>query len=435
MSSFFGDLPLTKRRKPITPPQPPSSNKKFVEELPPEDFAHSVPSASQSSSTQIGESSATLDADTATYDVIHIDSVVKRELRGEVSKIPSLEKKLKITKWILKNSNDPTERNKAKVQLRQLREEIRDIESGATLADYIYSTSSIIEQYTKMKPEKQTFLYTEPQDVTILQKNKKNELKLQYLCIARNYIQLSSFRQNSRRLMCSNQIAEEGNEKSGRLTMCGSTDFYYSEDNVYVCMKCSCVTELQSDSPTFKDTERINMSARYVYTRKGHFNDAMNKFEGKQNTNIDASVYHDINESIRLHNLSHRTVTKEQIYMFLSETGNSKRYEDINLIASVVTKNRLKPPDISKYRKNLLLRFDELESAYSVTKDPTRVNSMSVNFKLYKLLQLEGFPCKKDDFFILKTQAKTDEHEDAWMRLMEYLSKKDGKRWRYIETE
>jgi hypothetical protein len=359
-----------------------------------------------------------------TYDVLHIDSLVRRTLRAHQAKLPTLVANLNAVKATINTTRDASVSRQARARLRELREEILDIESGATLADYLYASAPIIDRYSRSDTSTSSFLYTEPESETLSKRSERNELKLRYLCIARQYIPLTTFKQNAQRLSCSTLI-------NGR--PCGSSDFISTDDNVYVCTRCSSVTELQSDTPTFKDTERINMCTRYVYTKKGHFVDAMDKYEGKQNTNISPRVYRDIRKSMRLHNLTAENVTREQIYMFLSETGHSKRYEDINLIAAVITSGRLAPPDITKYRKSLLLRFDEIESVYSLVKDH-RVNSMSVFFKLYKLLQLEGFPCRKDDFFILKTQAKTDEHEDMWIRIMEHLSKKNPAMWRYIET-
>ena len=105
--------------------------------------------------------------------------------------------------------------------------------------------------------------------------------------------------------------------------------------------------------------------------------------------------------------------------MFLSERGISNHYDDLNLIFHIITGESC--PDISYLLDALCDDFDRLEVVLEEIKDADRVNSLSVNYKLYKLLQRHGYPCSKDDFYILKTKAKEDEHDakmrEAWDRL------------------
>ena len=124
----------------------------------------------------------------------------------------------------------------------------------------------------------------------------------------------------------------------------------------------------------------------------------------------------------------------------MTEKKLSDYYADINLIYfKITTKN---PPDITEYRTELLEMHDQLEEAYMEVKDEERLNSLNVNWKLYKLLQLLGYECKKDDFFCLKTPTKQGEHEQKWFDMIEYLKKKypnavtsyGAKRWRHVRT-
>ena len=118
----------------------------------------------------------------------------------------------------------------------------------------------------------------------------------------------------------------------------------------------------------------------------------------------------------------------------------SDYYADINLIYFMIT--GVNPPDITSYRGELLEMHDQLEEAYQEVKDDDRMNSLNVNWKLYKLLQLLDYLCKKDDFFCLKTPAKQGEHEQKWSDMIEYLQHKyptaitsfGKKRWRHIRT-
>jgi len=118
----------------------------------------------------------------------------------------------------------------------------------------------------------------------------------------------------------------------------------------------------------------------------------------------------------------------------------SKQYADINLIHFLITGE--KPPDITRYRNELFEYIDQVDEAYEKVKDPIKINSLNVNWKLYKLLQILDYPCRRDDFFCLKTPSKQKEHEETWYNMIEYLSKKypgartpNGKpRWRHITS-
>ena len=129
---------------------------------------------------------------------------------------------------------------------------------------------------------------------------------------------------------------------------------------------------------------------------------------------------------MKLHGLTKETVTKDQLYMFLSERKLSKHYEDLNLLFHIIT--GVKCPNISHLEDQLLELFDQQEEKLTEVLEDTRDNSLNVNYKLYKLLQKLGYPCCKDEFYILKTKAKEDEHDEALKECWELLG------WRWLQT-
>jgi len=104
------------------------------------------------------------------------------------------------------------------------------------------------------------------------------------------------------------------------------------------------------------------------------------------------------------------SVSRDNIHTFLTEQSLAPHYEDLPLLYSMIT--GVPCIDISEYMDDLLNDFEQLEEALEKIKDESRVNSLNVYFKLCALLQRRGFKCKKDDFYILKTKAKEDEHND-----------------------
>lgn len=359
------------------------------------------------------------------YDIIHIDAHIKQQLKNKLSTIPELQKDLKTLLWIVNNSDDPLDRIQAKTQTSILRKRIQDIENSFEYGFYLLRTQDLLESYRKLfeKTKTRSFVSIGSEIVSEKLIAQKAALVTKYLRIAREYVQLEGITTRSSRLCCN----------SGD---CCSTDFEQTDPDepIYMCKQCGNTIELLDDAPTFKDTDRVNMASRYQYTCRGHFIEAMNKHEGKQNTTIPPGVKLLLEKEMKNHSLTPETTSKDHIYMFLSEKKLSAHYEDINLIYYMITGTD--PPNITEYRPRLLELFDLQEEAYAEVKDPDRTNSLNVNYKLYKLLQLVGFDCKKDDFYILRTRAKLEEHDEKWREIIEILKKKhpDQPIWRFIAT-
>lgn len=387
----------------------------------------STPAAKKSKSDQNGVFVDAIDVETC--DITYIDEQIKKKLRSKIRILPDLQKDLAKLLWIIQSSTDSVDKIHAKTESSILRRSIQDIEGGFELALYLLKTADLLEEYSKIVTETSSSSFvrvtknTEGDDKLY----RKSQIRLEFLRIAKSYVTLENFHQKPQRIVCDACHATN------------STRQQSSDDTTLVC-KCGATIDMLDDTPSFKDAERVNMASRYTYTCRGHFNEAMNRFEGKQNTEIDQSVIDTLRSEIVLHGLTNETVTKDHIYMFLSESKLSDYYADINLIYFLIT--NINPPDITIHRPELLEMFDQLEEAYQEVKDDDRLNSLNVNWKLYKLLQLLEFNCKKDDFFCLKTPTKQGEHEEKWYSMIEYLRGKypkavtasGKKRWRHIRT-
>jgi hypothetical protein len=362
-------------------------------------------------------------------DILYIDNLIKTKIRSKIRSLPELQKDLITLQWVICNSSENVDKIQAKTESDILRRSIQDIEGGFELSLYLLKTTDLLLEYRKLSTETtdNSFVKIKKETTTEnVEKNiRKNQIVLEFIRIAKNYIDLENFQQNPKKIVCD---------------QCHNSSFVQTTEETILVCKCGNQIEIIDDSPSFKDSERVNMSSRYTYTCRGHFNEAMNRFEGKQKTEIDSSVIQILKNEMYLHGLTEKTVTKDHIYMFLSEKKLNEYYADINLIYFLITE--INPPDITEYRTELLEMLDQTEEAYREVKEFDRMNSLNVNWKLYKLLQLLDFPCKKDDFFCLKTPTKQGEHEEKWRDMVDYLShkypntmtSKGKRRWRHIRT-
>lgn len=355
------------------------------------------------------------------HTIFHIDSKIKDILLSNISTLPQLQKDLEKVLRVCQFNPDPSQKIIAKQHAALLRKRIQDIESTLEYAFYIFRTSDLLQEYREhlKKIGVKNFISSSSSEHTEIEE-RMNAIFLKYISIAQDYVTIETPHQKPTKMRC---------------RTCGSHDFFLANDDefMYVCKGCSSEVEVMDDSPNFKDTDRVNMALKYTYTRKGHFIDAAKRFQGTQN--IDPKKIQEavsiIRREMELHELISergvpRSVTKDQIYMFLSEQNLSSFYEDLNLIFHIITKEPC--PDISGYLDNIYEDFDKLEGVLKDLQDDDRTNSLNVNYKLYKLLQRRGYPCRKDDFYILKTKTKEDEHDEKMKQAFEILG------WKWYPT-
>lgn len=361
--------------------------------------------------------------DAKDYNIFHIDSKIREKLSSTISTIPELELDLKRTLWIWNHGDDPAQQVLAKHQASIIRRRIQDLESTLELTFYIFRTDDLLEEYRGLvKNSGQRSFVKINSKLQEENETRMKEIVNQYLCIAQNYIEIKNLSQLPKKITCS---------------ACNGKDFVLSpeDDSIYICKNCNNEQEILDDAPSFKDTDRVNMSSKYTYSRKGHFTDAKKRFQGTQNTDpkkiqIAADA---VEKQMLQHNLVAQqglpnSMSKDHVYLFLSEQNLSNHYEDLNLLFYIIT--GVPCPDISEYDELLDELFDKQEQALDKIKEDNRINSLNVNYKLYKLLQKVGYPCRKDDFHILKTPTKEEEHDFK----MQIAWKMLGPGWDWIPT-
>lgn len=407
--SFCSYLPKsTRRRKKRTKPQQ-APTKSFVTFLNPKQIpVEQYERYEKKEDTKI-------QIDYADVNIFHIDSRIKHKLRTQISSVSELENDLKKLINIIQNTDDVISKTLASREITILRKRIQDLESSFELMLYTYRTTDLLDEFRDiLLNSKSSFVMLETDNKVRQVEKRKSEIISSFLNIAQEYIDILNYQQKPEKMICEN---------------CNGVNLSLAQDDtIYICENCGVEIEIFDDSPSYKDTDRVNMSSRYTYSKKGHFLDAIKHFQGIQNTDPKRiqNVVVILIDEIKKHNLTPKNVTKAHIYMFLNEQDLSKHYEDLNLLHHIITGEPC--PDISTYEKDLIDLFEKLEEAYAKVQSPDRVNSLNVYYKLYKLLQKLGYKCSKADFCILKTQNKEDEHDEKMKEAWDILG------WEWIET-
>lgn len=338
-------------------------------------------------------------------DIFYIHSQIQNHLKSNITTVPKLMKELGVMMGLLSDPDvSQTEKLDAKYQEQMLRKRIVDLEGTLELAMYNFQTDSIIEEYRSLCVNKRkSFVVKNRTSEDVQIERRMGELSEEFIRVAKRYIDIEDLIFKPKNLRCES---------------CGSTDFRLDieDDHIYTCYNCGVEVEMLDNTPSFKDTDRVNMSSKYLYSRRGHFIEAKKRYQGIQKTDpkkIETAVS-TIVSAIEEHGLRREqghenSVTKDNVYMFLSAKDLSQHYDDINLIFSLVsgTKCTVFSPDLDT---RLVEDFDLLDDALEEIKGETDINSLNVNFKLLCLLKRHKFPCDRSEFYMLKTKEKEDEH-------------------------
>jgi hypothetical protein len=350
-------------------------------------------------------------------DILSIDMKIKQTFKEESEKLVEYQEKLLDLKKTLKMPNLQFRLIKViEKNIAHLFEKIKNINN---INFYLADTTHLLEKYKQIlqTPVKLTFIGRSNID-----NKEKNDVISKYLYIAQKYsdVNIEIPTKNSN-IICNNCV----NKKS----------FDILDESIYICLVCGSQQEIFLHTSNYKDTDRINISAKYTYDRKIHFRDCINQYQGKQNSSIDPQVYIKLIDQLQKHHLlvgdentekevRFKNITKEHIHIFLKELEYTKHYENVNLIHYQLTCK--KPDDISHLQDSLLNDFDILADLYDKKfKNKAgfdRKNFINTQYVLYQLLIRYKHICKKEDFTMLKTIDRKSFHDDVAKSCFEELN-------------
>lgn len=339
-------------------------------------------------------------------DILGIDNKIQIFFQNELNKLSEYKERLEELEKT-SNSGNLSTRSKTEIEksITDLKAVIRRIECREDYNFYLIESAEILEKFRqKLKiPIKLSFTGKSKGD-----DKEKLELVQLYLDIAQKYYKIET-KQTEKKFKYS-------------CDSCPNKKEFITEENAYICLECGSQQEILHHTTSYKDSDRVNISAKYTYDRKVHFRDCINQYQGKQNCSIEQKVYDGLEDAFERHHLlvgdktekrevRFSKITKEHVLMFLKELGFPKHYENVTLIHYNMTGK--KPDDISYLEDKLLIDFDILVETYDkqFKNKVDRVNFISTQYVLFQLLQRYKHPCKKEDFIILKTMDRKSFHD------------------------
>lgn len=332
------------------------------------------------------------------YDVYSLDSAIKAYLLQLCSCESVLKKKLDDFDVIKSIPENKQHFHIIGSKIRKLKEDINNIKNDRLYWKYIFRSTKALDDYVKTKSKLS---------------------RLHFLSIARDFITL-----------------ENHNACLPDVILCSEckTDNYLrfdQDDSVAVCSRCQSEVPWLDLTLVYKDSERVNISSKYTYSRKSHFLEACLSFQGLQKIDKDTleSLLDILKKEIAVNGLTteckkDNTVQKKHIRNFLNEKKLSKYYEDVYLLHNILTGEPCN--DISHVQDDLCKDYEELEPVLcNIIRGP---NAPNIYYQLLKLLQKRGLNYKKNDFFFLKSKSTLDEHDEDMEKAWGILG------WEWIPT-
>jgi hypothetical protein len=356
-------------------------------------------------------------------DIILIDNKIQQYFLEEASKIDKYKETLRELDLLI-NSDDicGSIKNKIVEEHKICKERIEDLIIMTSYNFYIVESVPIIESYKKIlrTPVKISF-FSIPELAS--PNEQKENLISEYIQVAKKYLKNIDididFTQKPKKVVCDN---------------CNSKKVITSENIFLICQDCGYEKDLNGAKISYKDISRTTIVQKYTYERRSHFRDCINQYQGKQNCKLDTDVYEDLEREFEKHNMlagskdvpketRYKNVELDHIILFLKELGYDKQYDNAKYIYSIIT--GYKWPDLSHLEDQLMSDFDVLVNAYvkkyKYENKIARKSFMNIQYVLFQLLNKNKYPCKKEDFNILKTNDRKTFHDDIAKSLFEEL--------------
>ncbi len=344
------------------------------------------------------------DTYTHDYNIISVDTKIKRYLRSKHNNINSINAKLdRLADEYLKTSSI-TGKIHLKNEIIILNEEKVKIERS--YEEYENKTRNYITKYKDLK------LYTPKIYFGSSLNLEDDPYREQRLLTISKYLNIASYYYNLNIRRCNDRttggkkcnICGLNTEKSvgGRLCPKGHW-FPISNNQKYVY--------------------NYDVTSKPSYNRSETFEDAFLSYQGLQKDKPPQEVYDTIQNSMNSYKIKPKDLEEDVLLEILKENKLSSQYHNMRLIFHNITGAKL--PDLSDLRNRIMRRHEIIESVYHKEKTKDRKNFLDGQYMLWSILKMENYSCKKSEFSMLKTEDVIKYHDDTMERILHRLRKEN----------
>lgn len=345
-------------------------------------------------------------------EIFTYDNKFKNMFENELEKIPEMRKIVVSLNKKMDRCITDGQRENLITEIRILENSISTLEKNEMYTLYLMETSPIIDEYKEILNERCVSSFTGKSDFHKLNKKKKKLLN-NFIKVAKKYdksfILPAKFKIND---ICDN---------------CKSNNIEMEDERLGNCLDCGAVKEYLININSVREARNTQNES------KVHIIDVVQKFQGKQNTHIKDDVYDNIENILKRYNLLNNSdkksvkferVSKNDIQMALEELHYTSHYDDCQLIFTNLTGKA--GPDLSEIIDNIYDDHEKIVSVYpecveivlqTYNNKYVRKSFMSGHYLLFQILTRHGYPCKKEDFNILKSDDPLFFHDKVYEQI------------------
>ena len=378
------------------------------------------------------------------FNIIDIHNLIlKRFHHQKEYDIKNLENILKEEERKINHKQNMVERKASLRVINSIRDKMEDIFTDKSFKEYLCKISPLIDNYSLMGSISKIVSFAKnkrnddsdeemPEDIQT--QHERQQLILDFIEIARKYIQIDLIRE-----------VKEGNNCPTCGTKFDDSMCSMDDNGISVCSVCGIERISVIRSRFYQDNARTNNSGNN-YEDRANFKKGLMRYQGKQPDKPPPELYRTL-DNYFIENMvpkididgdgTRRFVTPEEIrampinmegekrgtnrslmFKALKDTGNSDFYDHINVILNEVWGWSLH--DISHLEDLVMEDYDVSQRIYE-TLPKDRKSSLNSQFRIFKQLRRRGHYCKAKDFRIPTTHDILEFHNTMWSKMCEVL--------------
>lgn len=360
---------------------------------------------------------------TVDYNITYIDNIIRNKLLQEkFTVLPKLKLSLVSLETAITKPQTYILREKTLTSIFNTNKEIKKIESGEKLDEYLSKTFDLIAKYKLSSSKIKTVMFEDDGSEPEIDDNTNYRLSIidRYLDIASDYIQLDIIRINSK--------------KSDMCSGCGIclSKIALNEEGTLRCPECQTEHNVIITTKLSKDNARININSNLEDESIDNFLRAFTRYQGLQCDQPDEKIYEKLDdyftrngrpsgEEIRYLEIDRRgfrgDTNHKMLWDALSHVGHSEYYEDTNLIGHIYWGWDL--PNVSHLKEKLIDKYIKTQKVfYQIPiEERGRNSSLGTQYRLWRQLQLEGHECYMDEFKIAENSESLRTHHKLWKKM------------------
>ena len=209
---------------------------------------------------------------------------------------------------------------------------------------------------------------------------------------------------------------------------CNKIMCYSGGTSELICSGCGITKDIMvvTEKGSFNDPPRE--VSYFAYKRINHFNEWLAQFEGKEKTELDDQVFHDIYAELKKNKeLDIKELNYKQVRDILKKLKYNKYYEHIPYLISIISGKRA--PSLDRRSEELLRAlFKEIQIPFMNNCPPSRKNFLSYSYVLHKFCELLELDHLLIYFPLLKSREKLHQQDQIWEKICKDL------KWQYIPS-